>query len=85
MMPIFFNLNLEYGIVKVFVNLKKKMLQIYFLKLNDFQLVITPLPPITTTSNSILNKINSKEYLIDKFKHYTINNMQIKIIKHFLC
>lgn len=29
-MPIFFNLNLEYGIVKVFVNLKKKMLQIYF-------------------------------------------------------
>ena len=29
-MPIFFNLNLEYGIVKVFVDLKKKLLQIYF-------------------------------------------------------
>ena len=29
-MPIFFYLNLEYGIVKVFVDLKKKLLQIYF-------------------------------------------------------
>lgn len=30
MMPIFFNLNLEYGIVKVFVNLKKKCCKFIF-------------------------------------------------------